>query len=73
LLGLEIKGPDLLTIKARTREIVNVLAGRAQILTGAEGPAANIPKLRPPWCFAKNTPSAWRGRPTPPQRALSRR
>jgi 4-aminobutyrate aminotransferase-like enzyme/Ser/Thr protein kinase RdoA (MazF antagonist) len=51
LLGLEVLGPNGHVIKKRTKEIVNSLASRARVLIGAEGPAANILKLRPPMPF----------------------
>jgi 4-aminobutyrate aminotransferase-like enzyme len=51
LLGLEIQGPDVHTAKRRTKKIVNGLASRARVLIGAEGPLANILKLRPPMPF----------------------
>jgi 4-aminobutyrate aminotransferase-like enzyme len=51
LLGLEVLGPNAHVIKKRTKEIVNSLASRARVLIGAEGPAANILKLRPPMPF----------------------
>jgi 4-aminobutyrate aminotransferase-like enzyme len=51
LLGLEIQGPDVHAAKQRTRKIVNGLASRARVLIGAEGPLANILKLRPPMPF----------------------
>jgi 4-aminobutyrate aminotransferase-like enzyme len=37
--------------KKRTMKIVNGLASRARVLIGAEGPLANILKLRPPMRF----------------------
>jgi 4-aminobutyrate aminotransferase-like enzyme len=51
LLGLEVQGPDVHTAKHRTKKIVNGLASRARVLIGAEGPLANILKLRPPMPF----------------------
>jgi 4-aminobutyrate aminotransferase-like enzyme/Ser/Thr protein kinase RdoA (MazF antagonist) len=51
LLGLEIQGPDVHAAKKRTKKIVNALASRARVLIGAEGPLANILKLRPPMPF----------------------
>jgi 4-aminobutyrate aminotransferase-like enzyme len=51
LLGLEIQGPDVHAAKKRTKKIVNGLASRARVLIGAEGPLANILKLRPPMPF----------------------
>jgi 4-aminobutyrate aminotransferase-like enzyme len=51
LLGLEVKGPDAHTARMRTKVIVNALASRARVLIGAEGPAGNILKLRPPMPF----------------------
>lgn len=51
LLGLEVRGPDPLAAKARTKQIVNALASRARVLIGSEGPAADILKLRPPLVF----------------------
>jgi len=51
LLGLEIHGPDVHAAKKRTKKIVNGLASRARVLIGAEGPLANILKLRPPMPF----------------------
>lgn len=53
LLGLEIQGPDVHAAKKRTKKIVNGLASRARVLIGAEGPLANILKLRPPMPFLK--------------------
>jgi 4-aminobutyrate aminotransferase-like enzyme/Ser/Thr protein kinase RdoA (MazF antagonist) len=53
LLGLEIQGPDVHAAKRRTKKIVNGLASRARVLIGAEGPLANILKLRPPMPFLK--------------------
>jgi 4-aminobutyrate aminotransferase-like enzyme len=52
LLGLEVLGADATVAKARTRQIVNVLASRHAVLIGSEGPAANVLKLRPPMPFA---------------------
>jgi 4-aminobutyrate aminotransferase-like enzyme/Ser/Thr protein kinase RdoA (MazF antagonist) len=51
LLGLEVLGPNAHVVKKRTKEIVNSLASRARVLIGAEGPLANILKLRPPMPF----------------------
>jgi 4-aminobutyrate aminotransferase-like enzyme/aminoglycoside phosphotransferase (APT) family kinase protein len=51
LLGLEVLGPNAHVVKKRTKEIVNSLASRARVLIGAEGPSANILKLRPPMPF----------------------
>ncbi|HLZ99085.1 MAG TPA: aminotransferase class III-fold pyridoxal phosphate-dependent enzyme [Steroidobacteraceae bacterium] len=51
LLGVEIQGLDVHTAKLRTKKIVNALASRARVLVGAEGPLANILKLRPPMPF----------------------
>ena len=51
LLGLEIQGPDVHAARKRTKKIVNGLASRARVLIGAEGPLANILKLRPPMPF----------------------
>jgi 4-aminobutyrate aminotransferase-like enzyme/Ser/Thr protein kinase RdoA (MazF antagonist) len=53
LLGLEIQGPDVHAAKKRTKKVVNGLASRARVLIGAEGPLANILKLRPPMPFLK--------------------
>jgi len=53
LLGLEIHGPDVHAAKKRTKKIVNALASRARVLIGAEGPLANILKLRPPLPFLR--------------------
>jgi 4-aminobutyrate aminotransferase-like enzyme/Ser/Thr protein kinase RdoA (MazF antagonist) len=51
LLGLEVLGPDAQSARMRTKLIVNALAARARVLVGAEGPSANILKLRPPMPF----------------------
>jgi 4-aminobutyrate aminotransferase-like enzyme/Ser/Thr protein kinase RdoA (MazF antagonist) len=51
LVGLEIRGPDLGSAKARTKRLINALVTQARILTGYEGPHATFLKLRPPLTF----------------------
>jgi 4-aminobutyrate aminotransferase-like enzyme/Ser/Thr protein kinase RdoA (MazF antagonist) len=51
LLGLEIIGTRTHTARQRTKQIVNILASRARVLIGSEGPQGNVLKLRPPMPF----------------------
>jgi 4-aminobutyrate aminotransferase-like enzyme/Ser/Thr protein kinase RdoA (MazF antagonist) len=51
LLGLEVLADDAAAAKRVTHKIVNALAAESRILIGAEGPAANILKIRPPLPF----------------------
>jgi 4-aminobutyrate aminotransferase-like enzyme len=53
LQGLAVGGADAKTARDNTRRIVNVLAAEHRILIGAEGPRANILKLRPPMVFGR--------------------
>jgi 4-aminobutyrate aminotransferase-like enzyme len=48
LWGLEVLGPDGHRDRTRARRIVNALARDHGVLTGLEGPAGNVLKLRPP-------------------------
>jgi 4-aminobutyrate aminotransferase-like enzyme/aminoglycoside phosphotransferase (APT) family kinase protein len=51
LLGLEIQDPEGQPDQRRARRLVNVLCAEHGILTGLEGPAGNVLKLRPPMSF----------------------
>ena len=53
LLGLEIRGADLKSEKARAKRIINALASESSVLIGYEGPNASILKLRPPMPFRR--------------------
>ena len=53
LQGLAVGGADAQTTRDNTRRIVNLLAAEHRILIGAEGPRANILKLRPPLVFGR--------------------
>ena len=51
LQGLAVGGADAKNARDNTRRIVNLLAAEHRILIGAEGPHANVLKLRPPMVF----------------------
>jgi 4-aminobutyrate aminotransferase-like enzyme/Ser/Thr protein kinase RdoA (MazF antagonist) len=50
LQGLVVGGTDA---RANTRQIVNRMAAEHRVLIGAEGPQANVLKMRPPMCFSR--------------------
>jgi 4-aminobutyrate aminotransferase-like enzyme len=50
LQGLVVGGTDA---RANTRQIVNRMAAEHGVLIGAEGPQANVLKMRPPMCFSR--------------------
>ena len=54
MLGLEIGAIGGATPRQSARRAVNVLARRHRVLTGTEGPAGNVLKLRPPLCFDRD-------------------
>ncbi len=51
LLGLEVIGSGSHTARQRAKRIINILASRARVLIGYEGPGADVLKLRPPLPF----------------------
>jgi len=51
LLGLEVRGTGAHTARRRAKQIINLLASRARVLIGYEGPEADVLKLRPPLPF----------------------
>jgi 4-aminobutyrate aminotransferase-like enzyme/Ser/Thr protein kinase RdoA (MazF antagonist) len=51
LQGLVVGGADAQAARDNTRRIVNLLAAEHGVLIGAEGPRANVLKLRPPMSF----------------------
>lgn len=51
LLGLEVIGLGAHTARQRAKRIINILASRARVLIGCEGPGADVLKLRPPLPF----------------------
>jgi 4-aminobutyrate aminotransferase-like enzyme len=53
LQGLKVGGTHGRTARDNTRHIVNLLAAEHGILIGAEGPHADVLKLRPPMVFAR--------------------
>jgi 4-aminobutyrate aminotransferase-like enzyme/Ser/Thr protein kinase RdoA (MazF antagonist) len=50
LQGLVVGGTDP---RENTRQIVNRMAADHRVLIGAEGPQANVLKMRPPMCFSR--------------------
>jgi 4-aminobutyrate aminotransferase-like enzyme/Ser/Thr protein kinase RdoA (MazF antagonist) len=53
LQGLVVGGAEPLTARNNARRIVNLLAAEHGILIGAEGPRANVLKMRPPMAFGR--------------------
>jgi 4-aminobutyrate aminotransferase-like enzyme len=51
LQGLVVDGADAQAARDNARRIVNLLAAEHGVLIGAEGPRANVLKLRPPMSF----------------------
>jgi 4-aminobutyrate aminotransferase-like enzyme/Ser/Thr protein kinase RdoA (MazF antagonist) len=51
LQGLAVGGAEPRAARGNTRRIVNLLAAEHGILIGAEGPRANVLKMRPPMSF----------------------
>jgi 4-aminobutyrate aminotransferase-like enzyme len=51
LLGLEVIGSGAHSARQRAKRIINILASRARVLIGYEGPGADVLKLRPPLPF----------------------
>jgi 4-aminobutyrate aminotransferase-like enzyme/Ser/Thr protein kinase RdoA (MazF antagonist) len=53
LQGLVVGGADITAARDNTRRIVNVLAAEHGVLIGAEGPRADVLKMRPPMGFGR--------------------